>query len=124
MKLEPKLLWWIVAGYAALVLICLFWMGEPNQTGFFTVGGLFLLWALAPLVPFCLGTPNLPLKLLGLVLSALAGAGFYIMLTFLTQPDAFNLLIFVFVPFYQLAFSAIWLVGVWIWSRFFKERKA
>ena len=122
MRLEPKTLWYIVAAYAALVVICLFSMGEPDQIGFYTVGSLLIAWTLAPLVPFCFGKQNIALKLLGLVLSALAGAGFYLSLTFWTESHAFNLLIFVFVPVYHLPFAAVWLAGIWIWSRFFKER--
>ena len=122
MRLKPKTLWYIVAAYAALVVICLFWMGEPDQIGFYTVGFAVLLWTLAPLVPFCFGKRHLPLRLVGLALTALAGAGLYITVTFLTEPDAFDLLIFVFVPVYQLPFAAVWLGGIWTRSRFFKER--
>ena len=122
MRLEPKTLWCIVAAYAALVVICLFSMGEPDQVGFYTVGSLLIAWTLAPLVPFCFGKQNIFFKLVGLGLSALVGAAFYITLSFLTQPGPYDLLIFVFVPVYQLPFAAVWLAGIWIWSRFFKER--
>ena len=122
MRLEPKTLWYIVAAYAAFVVICLFWLVGPEERGFFTAGPLLLLWTLAPLVPLCFGKQNIALKLSGLVLSALAGAGFYLSFTFWTEFNALNLLIFVFVPVYQLPFAAVWLVGIWVWSRFFKER--
>lgn len=113
----------IAAIYAAFLFAIMAWTGSPGDFQ----GWLFVFavygFGLLPIALLCLIATH-PLAH-GIGAGLLAAFGIYAHVTtlFIAPPDAQSALVFLFVPFYQLAAAAIWVVVVALVS-FVVARKA
>ena len=113
--------WWLLAIYALVVSVVIIEMGRPSDLSWFVLSIPFLLWALAPVALLCFGPGLRVARLIGAVLVCVLGALAYVHTAFVAKPDAQGGLIFLFAPVYQFGIAVLWLLGGWVFARFYRK---